>query len=166
MRSDHSGLAIMPTPNWRLFSDAIPGFTEGITEGSQRGLWVFGSVALLVVFGVTLLTMGLTASVASGILETQAAGRQRIPLWGSDGGYRRPRADVIVQLTACVLVAAGAVLLLIAWGSAAVFFMSFVFVPSLVVRALHNRHVRTSQLARVATKARSSTSISDVEPNI
>ena len=126
---------------------------------------MFGGVALLVVLGVTLLAVGLTMSLAAGILETQAAGRQRISLWRDDRGYRRTPGNVVARFMAGGLIGTGAVLLVVVWGTGAIFFVGFVFIPQLVVLALHNRYVRTSQLAPVAPKAGSSYSATVVEPN-
>ncbi|RLQ84022.1 hypothetical protein [Mycetocola zhadangensis] len=99
---------------------------------------------------MTLLAVGLTVSTAAGMLESQTAGREQISLRKRNRGYGQPLANVVVGLAASLLVLAGAVFLVIAWGTPAVFFISFVFAPRLMVIALHNRHVRTSQLARVS----------------
>ncbi|MCP2032982.1 hypothetical protein L1277_003095 [Okibacterium sp. HSC-33S16] len=102
----------------------------------------------MIPLGVALLAVGLTVSVGSGILETQAAGRQRISLWPNRRGYRRPRSTAITGWVAGLLVGVGAVIFIVVWGPAALYLAGFVVLPRLLVVAIHNRDVRVRQIAR------------------
>jgi hypothetical protein len=106
----------------------------------------------MIAMGVALLAAGLTVSVGSGVLEVQAADRQRIPLWGKDRTYRRPRSTVITRWVAGVLVASGVIVLIVTWGPTLIYLIGFLIAPHLLVVALHNRHVRVRQLAREGNK--------------
>lgn len=99
-------------------------------------------VMLTFIFGILFVVAGLTLSTRSGILEVRAAGRRQIPLWKSNPEYRRPRASILVQVAAALLVGIGAAFLLIVWGSGAILLISLVYVPPFVVVAIHNKSTR------------------------
>jgi hypothetical protein len=109
---------------------------------------------VMIALGVALLAVGLTVSVASGILESQAADRQRISLWGNDRNYHRSLSTVATQVAAVALIGFGAVIFVVAWGLAAIYLFVFVIVPHLLVVALHNRNIRVRQLSRGGGAAR------------
>lgn|GEM_PF-5951865 len=93
-------------------------------------------------FGILFIGAGIALSTRSGILEARAAGGRQIPLWKSNPRYRRPRASLLVQLAATLLVGIGAGFLLIIWGAGVILLISLVYVPPLVVIAIHNKSTR------------------------
>ena len=97
---------------------------------------------LAFIVGILFVGTGLALSTRSGIFEARAAGDRQIPLWRSDQSYRRPRASVLMQAAAGLLVGIGAVFLFIVWGSGAILLLSLVYLPPFVVVAIHNKSTR------------------------
>jgi hypothetical protein len=99
---------------------------------------------LAIVFGVLFVAAGLVVSTRAGIIETRAAGAQRIPLWKTSRGYRRPLASLLLVPAALVLNGIGALLFLTVWGGVAILLISLALLPPVVVIAIHNRSLQST----------------------
>ncbi len=94
---------------------------------------------MAIFLGALFVATSLIASTFSAVLETRAAGNRRVPLWSGRRGYERPRASLLLLLAAVLFLGIGATFLLTAWGPVVILLSSLVFLPPVIVIAVHNR---------------------------
>lgn len=112
---------------------------------SRDTSWLgFEEVMLTIVIGVLFVGAGLVVSALAGFVETRAARGRQITLWRNSTGYRRPLASSLLLVAATLLVGVGAFFLLLDWGPAAMLLLGLVFVPPLLVIAVHNKSSKAS----------------------